>query len=98
GKGPGQETPDKSMHLLGLLCCRGYTGTNSPDRLIGNHHMHHLIRLQVEEILAELISDKIPLRSCLPDRERLTAAEDDSQAGSQYRIDFLPDDFIGFME
>mmetsp|Transcript_16949 Transcript_16949/g.47315 ORF Transcript_16949/g.47315 Transcript_16949/m.47315 type:complete len:283 (+) Transcript_16949:274-1122(+) len=81
------------MHLLGLLRCGNHAGANSPNRLIGNHHLGPVCHRAL--VCLHLRGQDIPQGSILALLEALPNAANHSQAIGNGVGSLLCNDFVG---
>ena len=86
---------DRSTDFLSLFICCGLTGTDSPDRLIGDNCFNSIFRFNIFQRDLCLQTNKIFSDSLFSLLQCFTNTDNGFQAMLQCFEDLLIDDFIG---
>ena len=88
---------DFLAHLVGLLRCGGLTGSDRPERLVGDDHMAHLLGGHAGQSGLDLKGDQLHGDAQLPLLQALAHADDGVQAGVDGGVDLFVDGQVGLV-
>src|SRR5579872_1243347 len=88
--------PDHGMHFLSLLCRRGLSRSDGPNRFVGDYYFLKGIRTKMKQRFLDLLLNQFFMRAGFADFQRLPTTENRSELPRQCAVNFLGQEFSIF--